>query len=43
VQKLDLRLLADIEDVGREELNEQWDGAGVDDDLGVIGRAGGDV
>ena len=38
-----LRLFPDIEDVGGEELDEEGDGAMGDDDLGVLGRARGDV
>jgi hypothetical protein len=43
VRRCYVRLLADIEDIGGEKLDEIWDGAGVDDDLRVLGCARGDV
>lgn len=36
-------LFADIWLVTAEKLDEDWDGTGLDDDLGLLSRAGGDV
>ena len=36
-------LLAHVGDGGREELDKLWNGLRVDDNLGVLGRSGGDV